>query len=74
MALFVVRGASNREAAAELFVSPKTIDFHLRNIYRKLGLCSRAGLGRLVALEPVQPASPGGCSALEVVGLEHLGK
>jgi DNA-binding NarL/FixJ family response regulator len=54
VALVVARGATNREAAAELFLSPKTIDFHLRNVYRKLGLRSRAELARLLALEGPQ--------------------
>ncbi|HXV57547.1 MAG TPA: AAA family ATPase [Gaiellaceae bacterium] len=44
----VARGAKNREAAAELFLSPKTVDFHLRNIYRKLGVHSRTELANLM--------------------------
>jgi DNA-binding NarL/FixJ family response regulator len=44
VALLVGRGASNREAAAALFLSTKTIEYHLSNIYRKTGIQSRAGL------------------------------
>ncbi|WP_330461600.1 helix-turn-helix transcriptional regulator [Streptomyces sp. NBC_00820] len=40
---------SNRDVAAQLFVSPRTIDFHLRNCYSKLGVSSRA---ELTALPP----------------------
>ncbi len=46
VARVVAEGATNREAAAALFLSPKTIDFHLRNIYRKLALRSRSELAR----------------------------
>jgi DNA-binding NarL/FixJ family response regulator len=49
VALVVAEGASNKEAAAALFLSPKTIEFHLGNVYRKLGLRSRAELVRKVA-------------------------
>ncbi|WP_068273182.1 helix-turn-helix transcriptional regulator [Aldersonia kunmingensis] len=40
----VVRGMSNREVAAELFISPKTVQYHLTRIYAKLGLRSRSEL------------------------------
>jgi DNA-binding CsgD family transcriptional regulator len=46
VALVVSNGSTNREAAAALFLSPKTIEFHLRNIYRKLGIRSRTELVR----------------------------
>ncbi|MGY1619856.1 AAA family ATPase [Geodermatophilus sp. SYSU D00691] len=40
----VRQGLSNRDAAAQLFVSPRTVDFHLRNVFSKLGVASRAEL------------------------------
>jgi DNA-binding NarL/FixJ family response regulator len=40
----VARGATNREAASALFLSAKTVEFHLGNIYRKLGVRSRTEL------------------------------
>ncbi len=60
----VARGQTNREVAAELFLSPKTIDFHLGRVYRKLGIHSRAELATLVAegrleAEPADPAGGG---------------
>jgi DNA-binding CsgD family transcriptional regulator len=48
VALVVATGATNKEAAASLFLSPKTVEFHLGNAYRKLGLRSRAELVRRV--------------------------
>jgi DNA-binding NarL/FixJ family response regulator len=44
VAAAVRRGASNRDVAADLFLSPKTVEFHLRQIYRKLGVHSRTQL------------------------------
>jgi DNA-binding CsgD family transcriptional regulator len=49
VAAIVGRGATNREAAEQLFLSPKTIDFHLRNIYRKLQVRSRTELAVHIA-------------------------
>lgn len=40
----IARGLGNREAAAALFLSPKTVEGHLSSIYRKLGIRSRAEL------------------------------
>jgi DNA-binding NarL/FixJ family response regulator len=51
VALLVADGLTNREAAAALFLSPKTIEHHLSIIYRKLGLRSRAQLAALLAAE-----------------------
>ena len=48
VAELVGRGATNRQVAAELFLSQKTIEFHLRNVFRKLGLRSRTELAHLV--------------------------
>ncbi|GAA2216420.1 LuxR family transcriptional regulator [Nonomuraea monospora] len=44
VALQVSEGASNREAAERLFVSVKTVEYHLSRVYRKLGVGSRADL------------------------------
>jgi len=46
VALVVANGATTREAASQLFLSPKTIEFHLGNIYRKLAIRSRTELAR----------------------------
>jgi DNA-binding CsgD family transcriptional regulator len=51
IALLVAEGKTNRDVAAALFLSPKTIEFHLTRVYRKLDLHSRAELARLFALE-----------------------
>ena len=49
VAMAVAEGATNKEVAAKLFLSPKTIEFHLGRAYRKLGIHSRTELARLVA-------------------------
>jgi DNA-binding CsgD family transcriptional regulator len=46
VALAVAEGATNREAASALFVTPKTVESHLNSIYRKLGVRSRVELVR----------------------------
>jgi DNA-binding CsgD family transcriptional regulator len=44
VSLLVAKGATNKEVATSLFLSPKTIEYHLHNIYRKLGVRSRTEL------------------------------
>jgi DNA-binding NarL/FixJ family response regulator len=51
IALVVAQGATNREAAAQLFLSPKTVEAHLSSAYRKLGARSRTELARFFANE-----------------------
>jgi ATP/maltotriose-dependent transcriptional regulator MalT len=45
----VARGMTNREVATELFLSPDTVNTHLRHAFLKLGIRSRVTLARLVA-------------------------
>ena len=45
-------GMTNRDVAAALFISPKTVEANLARIYRKLSINSRAELGRIVGDEP----------------------
>lgn len=49
IAALLARGRTTKEAAAELFLSPKTIEYHLRRIYQKLGVNSRSELAAEVA-------------------------
>lgn len=46
VAMLVTQGARNREVANALFVSEKTVETHLGAVFRKLGIRSRAELGR----------------------------
>jgi DNA-binding CsgD family transcriptional regulator len=46
IALVIADGLTNRDAASRLFLSPKTIEFHLTRIYRKLEIHSRSELVR----------------------------
>jgi DNA-binding NarL/FixJ family response regulator len=48
LARLVVDRKTNRQIAAELFLSQKTVETHLSNIFRKLDISSRVELARTV--------------------------
>jgi DNA-binding CsgD family transcriptional regulator len=50
IARLVAEGASNRDVAARLYLSTKTVEYHLSRIYRKAGVTSRAELTRLLSM------------------------
>jgi DNA-binding CsgD family transcriptional regulator len=52
ISLLLAGGKTTREAAATLFLSPKTIEYHLRNVYRKLDVRSRGELADALARRP----------------------
>ena len=67
IALLVAEGLTNRDVGARLFLSPKTVEFHLTRIYRKLDIHSRSELvrrrlagGEQVKLPPTGLAVTGG--------------
>jgi len=62
IAHMLAAGATTRETAARLFLSPKTVEYHLRNAYDKLGIRTRAELAHLVST-PDAGARPAGSVA-----------
>jgi DNA-binding NarL/FixJ family response regulator len=51
VALLVTQGRTNPQVAAELFLSSKTVESHLRNVFHKLHVSSRLELARLIDRE-----------------------
>ena len=49
IAVLLTGGRTTREAAAALFLSPKTVEYHLRHVYQKLGIHSREALAQVLA-------------------------
>ena len=54
VAALIASGSKNREIAAELFLSEKTVESHIRNIFAKLGVSSRASVAGAVGGRNVQ--------------------
>ncbi|WP_433174894.1 ATP-binding protein [Actinoallomurus sp. CA-150999] len=55
IARLIAEGATSKEAAGRLFLSPRTIDAHVRNIFKKLNLTSRSQLRGLRTRLPADP-------------------
>jgi DNA-binding CsgD family transcriptional regulator len=71
VARLVAEGSSNRQVAAQLFISPNTVEYHLQKVFRKVGVSSRTQLARAlldqsggatnVVFANTAPARCGGC-------------
>ena len=57
VARLVGEGATNKAVASQLFVSPKTVEYHLRKVFAKLGIASRSELIRLDLASEQEPAA-----------------
>src|SRR5262249_24369752 len=69
VAALAAAGHTNRQVAQALFLSPKTVEANLARIYRKLGISSRAELGRAVArTPPPRPPTPPPAHPLRAAG------
>jgi DNA-binding CsgD family transcriptional regulator len=51
-------GLTNRDIGAQMFLSPRTVGYHLYKAYPKLGVGSRSELARLLAAELTTARSP----------------
>jgi DNA-binding CsgD family transcriptional regulator len=59
VALLLADGKTTRQAAAAVFLSPKTVEYHLRHVYQKLDIHSRAELAEALAPRTAHASTPG---------------
>jgi DNA-binding CsgD family transcriptional regulator len=57
IALLVSSGATNREVASQLFLSVRTVEYHLHKIYTRLGISSRAALAGAISASAADPSA-----------------
>jgi DNA-binding CsgD family transcriptional regulator len=62
VATLVAQGLTNRQVGAQMFVSPHTVKFHLRQVFRKLEIGSRVELARIATAGQRETAPPGGAT------------
>jgi DNA-binding CsgD family transcriptional regulator len=68
VSLLAVDGATNQEIASRLFLSPRTVESHLGNVYRKLGLRSKAELAARFREQPQSWSAAGKVGASGAAG------
>jgi DNA-binding CsgD family transcriptional regulator/GNAT superfamily N-acetyltransferase len=68
IALLLTGGKTTRETAAALFLSPKTVEYHLRHIYQRLGIHSRDELAQRLRQPGPETSAPAGQPAARLAG------
>ncbi|MHB1462949.1 MAG: helix-turn-helix domain-containing protein [Armatimonadota bacterium] len=63
--MLIIDGRSSKEVAQQLFVSKRTVDFHLANVYHKLNVTNRVQAFRRAANLGLIPFELGGAKQLE---------